>query len=888
MRGDVLKTISSAEEVTNAIVLTHNIDFVFIQTVALAAFRRCGHPTLTIFADATCAAESFAHQQPVLTGLGVRYRVVPVAMQPGFRFHPKAVLLASEETATLLVGSGNLTFGGWRENAEVWLRFDSENDGVAPLLAFRSYLTEILAHVPLAEVVAAEVDDAFDAKKKRWMSLEPGDDGMLVGRVGSGNSLLNRLVDSLGEEHVDELVVHAPYFDEDGVGLRELVTETSARRTTVLCQPERSTLTQRAWDQVSDRAVLQRIDFRRKNVSGEDRAAFLHAKFYAFRRDQEVFVLAGSANCSRAALTMSGRAGNAELQAVRVCTPGQFDEEFLGELATTSEPVVLREGPETDRDKQNSAGPMLRILAARLNARSLLIAYTPPEEAVVECLVDSVPTPFKTVERGVLRATSTAEPRVVAIRSKLGGRLAESAPFWIDHERYLGATARGRSLAESIRTRIRPDDWNAGAWADVLDVFCKHLRYMPMSRTGRGASRLTDGGGADENTQFTAADVFSPDYRIPNLASIRIPLALGGNAHVESLQQLLLRWFGVPAEEPEVEDETSVEIDAEGDADAVDRPESLKTGTPLKTPPAREPTGREKRRIDALLLQLEKAMTSHEFLAERDSDSLAGDIKLASALLRLGLREAWIEHKRFFDITQRIWSALFFSSEPQGVVGWLEHRARTADDNEAFINDMRSADLSAALIGWKLGAPTHDATPEASRFELATVLAVARLPWLWQGGDPEKIAEELAVLLSSTSAPGASREAILQQAEAEWDLLLRRGQALRLLEAAVSHLRPAEICQLINTDKLRPGDLLWQGTAGFCVVRQQASRIADDKVTVLRLQGRKEEGPFKASYTVPMRALLSEEVVPLSGAFGGEPRRVLREFIDSLSGGFAK
>jgi hypothetical protein len=201
---------------------------------------------------------------------------------------------------------------------------------------------------------------------------------------------------------------------------------------------------------------------------------------------------------------------------------------------------------------------------------------------------------------------------------------------------------------------------------------------------------------------------------------------------------------------------------------------------------------------------------------------------------------------------------------------------------------MRSAELSAALIGWKLGAPSDDATPEAARLALAAVLAVARLPWLWHGGEPEKIAEELAVLLSHTADPGVNRDTLLRQSEAEWVLLLRRGQALRLLEDAVSRLTPAEVRDRIRSTELRPGDLLWQGTAGFCVVRQRASRTADDKVTVLRLQGAGGEGQFKASFMVPMRALLGEDVVPHSDAFGDEPRQVLREFIDSLSTGFAR
>ncbi len=59
MRQDLVKLIETQEDVTNAIILTHNIDFVFLQLIVLSALRRCGRPTLTVFADAHCAAETF-------------------------------------------------------------------------------------------------------------------------------------------------------------------------------------------------------------------------------------------------------------------------------------------------------------------------------------------------------------------------------------------------------------------------------------------------------------------------------------------------------------------------------------------------------------------------------------------------------------------------------------------------------------------------------------------------------------------------------------------------------------------------------------------------------------------------------------------------------------
>lgn len=890
MRGDVLKTISSAKKVTNAIVLTHNIDFVFVQTVVLAALRRSGQPTLTIFADAGCAAESFTHQRPVLTGLGMRYRVVPVAMEPGFRFHPKAVFLSGEDSATLLVGSGNLTFGGWRENAEIWLDYESERDGTAPFHAFKSYLTEILSRVPLPDSVSAEIDEAFNPQSRSWAAREPVGEGRLVGRVGTGTSLLNRTLDVAGGDPVDELIVCAPYFDENGIALQQLVTRTGANRSVVLCQPDRTTLTLQSWEPSASQATLQRADFMRTNVAGDERSAFMHVKFYAFVRDQEVLVLAGSANCSRAALTTTGWVGNAELQGVRTLTLTEFEDEFLGELTLSSDDILLQAKPAQDTKDESAQRAELRILAARYDTRTLLVAYSPPGATILECKVDETSREFTRAEKGILYISSGEKPRVVSVRAQLDGAIIDSAPAWIDHERDLRSTARGRSLADSIRTRMQPGELNASGWAEVMQVFCKHLSYMPILQVGQRISSGPDDESNSLETEFTAPDVFSASYCAPKLTTNSISVTPTGVSQSQSIPQLLLRWLQVVADETEEESEVS-EGREEGDEDtetSVDQPEALPKSAPKERPPESEVSERNKRRIETLLSHLEDVMTSPEFLEERSPEYLAVDIKIASALLRLGLREGWVQRQRFFDLTHRIWSAMFFSSDPQRDVGWLEYRAARSEDRSAFIADMHSPELSAALLGWKLAAETDEALPEAARLELAAVLAVARLPWLWQGNDISRIAEELSLLLSHTVGPGVVLEELLREAEAEWSLLLRRGQALALMERAIRHMRVDELRDRIRDDELNPGDLLWQGKAGFCIVVKAASRTTDKLVKVLKLQSAQGEAVFQAPFTVPMRALLDEEVVPDSDFFGEAPRSVLLDFLDDLKKGFGK
>jgi hypothetical protein len=877
MRSDLLKAIAGSKDVTNAIILTHNIDFVFLQTVVLAAFRASGHPTITVFADAQCAAESFAHQAPVLDGLGVRYRVVPVAMSPGFRFHPKAVLLSGENEGTLFIGSGNLTFGGWRENAEVWMRFDATVDGAAVFGEFKQYTQKILERVPLADPIKDEVTEAFDSATRHWFSNEPPPTSpTLLGRAGGGASLLESFQRIRGTEPIDELVVCAPYFDAEGSALQALIKQTAASRATVLCQPSGSTLTRKAFDAAGGAAHLQQVSFEHVSVDGAARGAFIHAKFYGLLRGGEALVIAGSANCSRAALVASGSAGNAELMALRRMPLEEFEASLVGELQRIPAPVVL---VETALDPDDlSMVPTLRVLGAHYDSGTLLIAFAPARAEIRSCEVDGATVRFSLSEPGTVCAPCSGDPRLVRLEGLLDGAGTWSAPAWVDHERRLRASARGRSLADSIRARMQPGGWNAAAWAEVMDVFCKHLTYLPTRDSERTATNASGAEGVEGGT-FSFTDVFSTSYHAPALSGLGSLVKVDGGRE-QSLQQLLLRWFGVPEEA----EESIGTAQADGDEpdDEVDQPEALpvarKGVAPLPL------TEADKRRIQKVLQQIEDAMTTEQFLAERRPELLATDLKVAAVLLRTGLREEWIGAHEFFQATHRIWISLFLSGSPVENQGWLEHRVRHAVDSTAFVAALRSPDLAAALLGWAFAVvPDGDASISA-RFRLTSALAVARHPWLWDGGNETAVARELEVLLAHTGEHhGISTESI----GTAWERMLRVGHALLRLEAVASAVPSNEIRARIQVRELLAGDLLWQGTAGYCVVARKTTRAEGEKVPVLKLQDQLQEAQFMASYAVPIRSLLDDAVIPVSREFDTEPRRALSEFLDELAKPFA-
>jgi HKD family nuclease len=882
MRRDLLKIISGSKDVTNAIILTHNIDFVFLQTVVLSAFRKCGQPTVTVFADADCAVESYTNQYPVLSDLGVRYRVVQVSAEPGFRFHPKAILLSGPDEATLLVGSGNLTYGGWRENAEIWIQFNAKSDDIANFFYFRDYLRLILDKIHLADSVRSEVEEAFDPKSKNWISEGSGELPGITGRFGNGPSLIEKIAEKLNFESLEELHICSPYFDNRGNALREVITRFDAKNKTELYWHKDSNLTEKAWMSNENIAKIRSVKFEHQNANGEFRSAFMHAKFYAFLQKDQVIVVAGSGNCSQGALTIPGKAGNAELMAFQTMALDEYQENYANEFILSSEEIQFHESVEIGDDTEQDGSPEIRVMSARFDSGAILVGFIPVDTRVEECRVNDEPVHFDSDESGIVRIPYTKSPRTVQLRGSINGLQSISNLAWVDQEKYLRSSARGRSLADSIRTQVNPDTWNAGAWSEILGVFCKHLSYMPASVDDPLKKKI--GKNTDkEPLEFTADDVFSSGYQMSGFNSLSVSLLDSNNTRVQSLQQLLKRWFGMPDEE--ISDDTDPDDEPEDDEDVVDRPEIIRK-IPRTEIIKEAITDRDRRRICNLMKQMKVSMTSREFLEERSPEMLAADIKIVSVLLCIGLRENWVSMEEFWEVTYQIWVSLFFTSDEDPKRGWFELRFRNSDDPESFIESMKPSEIAAAFLGWVMAVPGKVSIPEQATFKLASVLAVARLPWLWHSAAIEDTGNELMAFLAHSAPRNLSKEKILQRAINEWKSLLRRGDALRRFENAVKNRPVKELMESIKQPLLNAGELLWQGSSGFCITKDTCQRVKSAKLTVEKLQIG-EEKKFCATFTIPIQALLDDRVLPITPEFGSQPRQALKGLLNEVERGFA-
>ena len=860
MRDDLLSILRGQKDLTHVFVCTFNIDFVFIESVLLRELRRCGHPTLTILADADEVQASFKAQNRWLSRLGRRYRVVPIRMDRGFRFHPKAVLTAGPTHCELLVGSGNLTFGGIRQNEEIWLHFASQNDESSVIASFRDYVGHCLTRTKRSDAARAELGDAFNAATHEWAGALDDPAGLLRSPLNE-DSLLDQMAREVGELDVQRIIVASPYFDTEGVALQAIASRWPDAEVEMLVQAEQSQLHAKAWNAIREPKRLMQIKSSREG----DSRPFIHAKFYAFVGANEAVVFAGSANCSRAALLIPGERGNAELLAVTRLSPTALQDQLFAGIDASSEPPSLPlSPPETPPSATESP---FRIHSASYEHGVLSVAIDAPASATVsEFTIDESPVPLGDIDISPEHLRVRWHGPLHRVRITVAG--TDGMPLgvvehWIDHEFLLGATSRQRQMAQALSDNVAPGQWTFQGWTEVMRLLGDNLRYTPRSTPTSPGDKAP----APTSTQTVDTSQFVTDnYRLPG--HYRESSPMDEAARVVGLRGLLLEYFGVDYDGDEAESPSTEEESGE---DEVDRPETAsRSNEPSEKPKRKAATSRslsdaEKRRGRRIALKIIDTCTAPEFIETRLPSMLGSDLAIASVLLVSGHAESWLTAEDFVDFTYRLWSVLFFDDEADNdakgaTVGALERRFSNCTDPIRFAEDMRSPRLAAALATWSFSCPSNVERPEVARFRLATRLAVARMPWLWCLDDLTGVEKELFAIADRTAWLGVMTEQRHRDLAESWNTMLKEGLALSRLESVLLRQDLAALRATVKQDQVEAGSLLWQGPKlGFCVLGAAASRSRTNAaaVPVYSLRKTNRDLRIAPSYLLPFEALLS-------------------------------
>jgi hypothetical protein len=286
---------------------TYNLDIALFNEYLL---RRLGDPPLNavVLADRERVDAALEHvpqeRLDILSPVNRRWLLRGARIGMG-RFHPKSYLAVTARTAKLLVGSGNLSSNGIDVGREVFTAFVAGTpNGDAAIRTWCSWMRRLIG----------TIDDTLLAE--RFADLEqrlPDPTGLTtVSDSPLWHNLERPLADQLLEVVrnktgvIDELWATAPFYDETAEALGRLVDE---------LRPARVRLFTTSSTSVDGHALAARLDAAAVAIETlaylPDR--FTHAKLIGVIAGTSGWMVSGSANLSRAALSLTAEAGNVEL-----------------------------------------------------------------------------------------------------------------------------------------------------------------------------------------------------------------------------------------------------------------------------------------------------------------------------------------------------------------------------------------------------------------------------------------------------------------------------------------------------------------------------------------------------------------------------------------------
>lgn len=278
-----------------ALFTTYALSLSFFEAHLLRqGLKKNGCRDIWIVADAEGYAQSLAERQAM--GVGQDYRLVPVGLPRGV-FHPKCTYLHGALFDVLIVGSGNLTFGGHGNNVEVAETFRSDEHPEV-FAQFAAFLRSLKSRTDFENPEPTWIDrfQELAARAGRLSGIH-GDSVRLLHCVDQPICRqLEQACKSLGT--VSGLRVLSPYFDPDAAGVRELVDRTKTPRAVIglLEGQETKSMFPFGSDALQCRTEAALVELEHPNRP-------LHAKWFEVDLEKDVrLTLTGSVNATHQSL----------------------------------------------------------------------------------------------------------------------------------------------------------------------------------------------------------------------------------------------------------------------------------------------------------------------------------------------------------------------------------------------------------------------------------------------------------------------------------------------------------------------------------------------------------------------------------------------------------
>ncbi len=337
----------------SVIIVTYGADLEFFEQVLLRQLHRTRRRA--ILADGRQVTRWLAglDNRTQLRYLNRTYVLAPIWTSGAA--HAKLIMLLSQDRGLLAVGSGNLSMTGYASQGECFSRHSWSEDSqsqIGEFLAARSFIDQICER-DLVDPFAVEfIRQAW--QDAPWLYGKARDNNPRV-RHNLEMSLLDQFVEAIRGRTVNELVVHAPFYDHRCEALAELIQRTSPGTLKLLLQERRTSIDPERLAMVLA-GLPGRTDLR--SADAEDTGTFLHAKFIVARCRNVTICLQGSPNISSAALLRTHPEGNIELANLLVGDARDFTHLTTGLNISRSAVDVSQLGLSIATDDDDDETPL--------------------------------------------------------------------------------------------------------------------------------------------------------------------------------------------------------------------------------------------------------------------------------------------------------------------------------------------------------------------------------------------------------------------------------------------------------------------------------------------------------------------------------------------------
>lgn len=414
-----------------------------------------------VFADARQVARQLADAEGRTQLRQINRTYVLAPMHIDRAAHAKLILLLQEDRGLLAVGSGNLGMGGYASQGECFTTYRwSEEDAqhLGAFIAAKDFIDEILDQGLVDKVVRPRVQQAW--QDAPWIYGVAANASAPV-RHNFGASLLDQLIEAIDGRMVDELVVHAPFYDHRCIALSELIERGSPQHLQVLLQEKITSVDPKRLAAVLGSAECT-VDVR--TVQAHENGTFLHAKFVIARCGDVAVCLQGSPNLSTPALLQTFPTGNIELANLLIGRPDEFDH-LVADLVLSPGPVdigglglgLIKDEATTDEYSLERCVRELLWIPPRLTGVFDQTVQSPPTLVIGEATVDDVRWDLHEPTDDSTPFTATLGERAAALLSRVDAVTfifdsgEPSVPAYPFHLNTLIALASGQGRTDLLK-----------------------------------------------------------------------------------------------------------------------------------------------------------------------------------------------------------------------------------------------------------------------------------------------------------------------------------------------------------------------------------------------------------------------------------------------------